>query len=291
MTENTQDQANSNPLGKYYRQPQIYITLPTKGKYYPADVYTPSDTGEIPVFPMTAMDELAFKTPDSLISGQSTVDVIKSCVPNLKNPWKMTNYDTDSILLAIRVATYGEMMNMSFTVPGTALKVDHSVNLPALLENLAKVDVVDTAKTKSGFNIKVGPLDYQTLTKVQTARFEQEKIYATMRASALDEKAKADQFAKSFKHLNTINFELLIDSVIEITTPDGVKVEDKMQIQEFCKNCDTKIINEIQDELGRIRTQGQVPPLRMKATEDHIKAGAPASYEIPLTFDQSNFFG
>ena len=131
MTEINKDTQDTNPLGKYYRQPQIYITLPTKGKYYPADVYTPSETGEIPVFPMTAMDELAFKTPDSLISGQSTVDVIKSCVPNLKNPWKMTNYDTDSILLAIRVATYGEMMNMSFTGPGTSIKVDHPVNLPA----------------------------------------------------------------------------------------------------------------------------------------------------------------
>jgi len=291
MTENTENQTNTNPLGKYYRQPQIYVTLPTKGKYYPADVYTPSETGEIPVFPMTAMDELAFKTPDSLISGQSTVDVIKSCVPNLKNPWKMTNYDTDTILLAIRVATYGEVMPMSYTVPGTTMTVEHSVNLPALLEGLAKVDIVDTATTKSGFKIKVLPLDYQTLTKVQTARFEQEKIYATMRASALDEKAKADQFAKSFKVLNTINFELLIDSIVEITTPDGVTVGDKMQIQEFCKNCDTKVINEIQDELGKIRVQGQVPPLRMKATEEHIKAGAPASYEIPLTFDQSNFFG
>jgi len=291
MTENTQVQANNNPLGKYYRQPQIYITLPTKGKYYSADVYTPSDTGPIPVFPMTAMDELAFKTPDSLISGQSTVDVIKSCVPNLKNPWKMANYDTDSILLAIRVATYGEIMTMSFTVPGTSIKVDHSVNLPAFLENLAKVDVVDTATTKSGFKIKVSPLDYQTLTKVQTARFEQEKIYATMRAAALDEKTKADQFAKSFKTLNTINFELLVDSVIEITTPDNVTVSDKTQIQEFCKNCDTKIINEIQDELAKIRVQGQVPPLRMKATEEQIKVGAPASYEVPLTFDQSNFFG
>ncbi len=291
MTENTQDQANTNPLGKYYRQPQIYITLPTKGKYYPADVYTPSETGEIPVFPMTAMDELAFKTPDSMISGQSTVDVIKSCVPNIKNPWKMTNYDTDTILLAIRVATYGEMMTTSYTVPGTDLKVDHSVNLPALLEDLAKVDVVDTATTKSGFKIKVSPLDYQTLTKVGTARFEQEKIYATMRAAALDEQAKADQFAKSFKALNTINFELLVDSVIEITTPDGVAVNDKIQIQEFCKNCDTKIINEIQDELGKIRVQGQVPPLRMKSTVEQIKAGAPASYEVPLTFDQSNFFG
>jgi hypothetical protein len=291
MTENTENQTNTNPLGKYYRQPQIYVTLPTKGKYYPADVYTPSETGEIPVFPMTAMDELAFKTPDSLISGQSTVDVIKSCVPNLKNPWKMTNYDTDTILLAIRVATYGEVMPMTYSVPGTTMTVEHSVNLPALLEGLAKVEIVDMATTKSGFKIKVLPLDYQTLTKVQTARFEQEKIYATMRASALDEKAKADQFAKSFKILNTINFELLIDSIVEITTPDGVTVGDKMQIQEFCKNCDTKIINEIQDELAKIRVQGQVPPLRMKATEEHIKAGAPASYEIPLTFDQSNFFG
>jgi hypothetical protein len=291
MTENTENQANTNPLGKYYRQPQIYVTLPTKGKYYPADVYAPSETGEIPVFPMTAMDELAFKTPDSLISGQSTVDVIKSCVPNLKNPWKMTNYDTDTILLAIRVATYGEVMPMTFTVPGTTMTVEHSVNLPALLEGLAKVDIVDTATTKSGFKIKVLPLDYQTLTKVQTARFEQEKIYATMRASALDEKAKADQFAKSFKTLNTINFELLIDSIVEITTPDGNTVNDKIQIQEFCKNCETKIINEIQDELAKIRVQGQVPPLRMKATEEHIKAGAPATYEIPLTFDQSNFFG
>ena len=112
-----------------------------------------------------------------------------------------------------------------------------------------------------------------------------------MRAAALDEQAKADQFAKSFKTLNTINFELLVDSVIEITTPDGVAVNDKIQIQEFCKNCDTKIVNEIQDELGKIRVQGQVPPLRMKATVEQIKAGAPASYEVPLTFDQSNFFG
>jgi len=126
---------------------------------------------------------------------------------------------------------------------------------------------------------------------VQTARFEQEKIYATMRAAALDEKTKADQFAKSFKTLNTINFELLIDSMIEITTPDDVTVSDKTQIQEFCKNCDTNIINEIQDELAKIRVQGQVQSLKLKATEEQIKAGAPASYEIPMTFDQSNFFG
>ena len=84
MTENT------NPLGKYYRQPQIYIRLPSQGKYYGPDVFTPTETGEIPVLPMTAKDELSFKTPDSMMSGQSTVDVIQSCVPNFKNAWKLS---------------------------------------------------------------------------------------------------------------------------------------------------------------------------------------------------------
>ena len=102
MTENT------NPLGKYYRQPQIYIRLPSKGKYYGPEVFTPTETGEIPVLPMTAKDELAFKTPDAMMSGQATVDVIQSCVPNFKNAWKMVNFDTDAVLLAIRIATYGE---------------------------------------------------------------------------------------------------------------------------------------------------------------------------------------
>ena len=60
---------------------------------------------------MTAKDEMAFKTPDAMINGQSTVDVIKSCVPNLLDPWKMVNYDTDAVLLAIRIATYGETMD------------------------------------------------------------------------------------------------------------------------------------------------------------------------------------
>ena len=39
-----------------------------------------------------------------------------------------------------------------------------------------------------------------------------------------------------------------------------------------------------------LRGQGAVKPLRLKATEAQIKKGAPASYEVPVTFDTSNFF-
>ena len=58
MTENT----NTNPLEKYYRQPAIYIKLPSEGRYYDKNTFMPTETGEIPILPMTAKDELTFKT-------------------------------------------------------------------------------------------------------------------------------------------------------------------------------------------------------------------------------------
>ena len=284
MTENT------NPLGKYYRQPQIYIRLPSKGKYYGADVFTPTETGEIPVLPMTAKDELSFKTPDSMMSGQSTVDVIQSCVPNFKNAWKMVNFDTDTVLLAIRIATYGETMDVNYKVPVTNDDMTHTVNLPALLEDLGKMNIVDEATTKSGFKVKLAPLDYQALSQIQTAQFEQQKIYTTVNNSAMSEQDKSAQFVKSFKLLNNINFSMLVDSITSITTPEGHTVVDKAQIKDFCDNCDAKVINEIQDELARIRSQAQIKPIRLQSTEEQIKKGAPTSYEVPVTFDSSNFF-
>jgi hypothetical protein len=284
MTENT------NPLGKYYRQPQIYITLPSRGKYYTQDIFIPTETGEIPVLPMTAKDELSFKTPDSMMSGQSTVDVIQSCVPNFKNAWKMVNFDTDAVLLAIRIATYGETMDVNYKVPVTNEDMTHTVNLPALLEELGKTNIVDEATTKTGFTVKLAPLDYQALSQIQTAQFEQQKIYTTVSNSALSEKDKSTQFVKSFKLLNNINFSMLVDSITSITTPEGTTVVDKAQIKDFCDNCDAKVINEIQDELAKIRSQAQIKPIRLQSTEEQIKKGAPTSYEVPVTFDSSNFF-
>ena len=280
-----------NPLEKYYRQPAIYIKLPSKGKYYPAEVFTPTETGEIPVLPMTAKDELAFKTPDAMINGQATVDVIKSCVPNLKDPWKMVNYDTDVVLLAIRIATYGENMDIGFRVPVVNDEQSHTLVLPELLEQLGRIEIQDETTTSKGFKIQIQPLDYKTLTKIQIARFEQQKMYGTIDSSSMTEEEKQSAFGKSFATLNMVNFSLLVDSIKSITTPGGDTVVDRAQIIEFCNKTDSRTINEIQDKLSELRLQAQMAPLKIKSTEEQIKKGAPASFEVPVTFDNSNFFG
>ena len=282
---------NTNPLQKYYRQPAIYIKLPSGGRYYPKEVFTPTETGEIPILPMTVKDELAFKTPDAMINGQSTVDVIKSCVPNMLDPWKMVNYDTDAVLLAIRIATYGETMDVNFRVPVTNEEQSHTLNLPALLEDLGRAEIVDETMTSTKFKIEIDPLTYKSLTKIQIARFEQQKMYGTIDNSTMTDEAKQSAFAKSFETLNMVNFSLLVDSIKSITTPEGNKVVDRAQIIEFCNNADAKTVTEIQEKLSDLRVQAQIPPLRIKATEDQIKKGAPTSFEVPVTFDSSNFFG
>ena len=282
---------NTNPLQKYYRQPAIYIKLPSGGRYYPKEVFTPTETGEIPILPMTVKDELAFKTPDAMINGQSTVDVIKSCVPNMLDPWKMVNYDTDAVLLAIRIATYGETMDVNFRVPVTNEEQSHTLNLPALLEDLGRADIVDETMTSTKFKIEIEPLTYKSLTKIQIARFEQQKMYGTIDNSTMTDEAKQSAFAKSFETLNMVNFSLLVDSIKSITTPEGNTVIDRAQIIEFCNNADAKTVTEIQEKLSDLRVQAQIPPLRIKTTEDQIKKGAPTSFEVPVTFDSSNFFG
>ena len=282
---------NTNPLQKYYRQPAIYIKLPSGGRYYPKEVFTPTETGEIPILPMTAKDELTFKTPDSMINGQATVDVIKSCVPNLIDPWKMVNYDTDAVLLAIRIATFGETMDVTYNVPGADEQQTSTVNLPALLEDVGKIQIEDYATTSKGFKVKIQPLDYKTLTKVQIAKFEQQKMYGTINNSMLTEEQKQTAFNKSFETLNTVNFSLLLDSIQEITTPEGAVVTDKQQILDFVNNADTKTVREIEEKLTALRLQAQMKPIKVKATEDQIKKGVPSTFEVPITFDNSNFFG
>ena len=55
----------SNPLFKHFRQPAIYLKLPSEGQVYPDGTIDYPVTKEIPVYPMTVKDELTLSTPIS----------------------------------------------------------------------------------------------------------------------------------------------------------------------------------------------------------------------------------
>lgn len=280
---------NSNPLNKYFRQPAIYITLPAGNDYSP-QVIEPTATGELPVMPMTAKDEIKFKTPDALMNGQGVVEVIQSCIPNIKDAWQIKSYDVDTILVAIRIATYGETMDINFNVPVINEQSSHTLNLPAILDQIKTQKINHIIKLKDGLTIETRPLTYKDLTSTSLQTFQQQKIYSTVQASEMSDEEKVKRFDQSFKALTELNSSVLLKNISRITTPEGVEVTDPDQIKEFIENVNTTIITELQDELTKIRLQGAVQPLQMKATEDQIKKGVPTTYQVPITFDTANFF-
>ncbi len=285
MTENT------NPLSKYYRQPAVYIKFPSGGNY-PPHVLERSPNGEYPVLPMTAKDELAFKTPDAMMNGQATIDVIKSCIPNIKDPWQLVSYDMDTILIAIRIASYGEKMDLNTTVPVANETMTHSINLPDLLDRLSQVQITNSCKLKDGLEITVRPLIYKQIIDSQIRTFQQQRIYMQVQQSTtMSDEEKTQKFTDSFNMLTELNSALLLNNIEKITLPDGKQsVSDPAQIKDFIENAESKLTKEIEEELSKIRLQGAVPPIQMQATEEQIKKGAPANYTIPITFDNSNFF-
>ncbi len=280
-----------NPLTKFYRQPAIYIKFPSGGKYYSEDIVTPTETDEHAVLPMTAKDDLAFKTPDSMMSGQSTVDVIKSCIPDIKDPWRLVNYDVDTVLIAIRIAGYGESMEVSTQVPVINESTNHSVNLPTMLESIHNTKIVEEATLKNGMKITVKPLTYKMMTETQLKTFEQQRKYMQVNSSSMKDDDKARMFNDSFKTLTELNSNLLLSNIETITLPSGEQVSDSAQISEFIENADAKLVQELEAALVKIRQQGSLKPMTAKSTEEQIKKGAPATYQVPITFDNANFFG
>jgi hypothetical protein len=283
MTENT------NPLNKYFRQPAIYVSLPS-GTNYPPHVVTPQQTGELGVMPMTAKDEIRFKTPDALMNGQGVVDVIQSCVPDIKDAWQIKSYDLDTILVAIRIATYGETMEINFNVPGANENVSHTINLPGILDQLRSTKVDSEIILNDGLKITVRPLTYKDMTSTSLQTFQQQKMYSAIQDSQLSDEEKAKRFNDAFRTLTELNASILLKNIEKVTMTDGTEITDPAHIKEFIENANAVVVKEIEDKLMKLRGQGAVKPLKLKATEEQIKKGAPATYEVPVTFDTANFF-
>ena len=278
----------ANPLHKFFRQPKVYTTLPSKGQYYAPGVLDMPETGELPVFAMTAKDELTMKTPDALLNGQATVDVIKSCVPNIKDPWKMPSLDLDAILIAIRIATYGEKLEITTKVPVTGAERSYQIDLRQVLSKLVTVDF-EGSLTIDNMLVKVRPLTYAEFTKSNLKTFEEQRVFSLVNDEQMPDEEKLIKFNDSFRKLTDLTVDMLGRSVYSITV-DETEVTNETHIQEFLQNSDKNFFNSILEFLEEEKKKFAIEPMKVNSSDEDMSEGAPSSFEVPSTFDQSNFF-
>lgn len=277
-----------NPLKKYFRQPKVYVTLPSKGEYWPDGTLEMPETGEFPVYAMTAKDELAMKTPDALLNGQATVDVIQSCVPNIKNAWFLPSIDLDALLIAIRIATYGEDMEITTKVPEVGDERSFTIDLRGILNKLVTNNYEDQIQIDN-MTVYISPLTYKEFTEASMKTFEEQRIFALVNNNDTPDAQKLQEFSKSFAKLTELTVNTLTKSIKKIAIGD-TEVTNSAHIQEFIDNADKQFYNDVTAHLDTQKEKFAIEPLQVQSTDEDIEKGAPATWSVPITFDQSNFF-
>jgi len=280
----------SNPLETYFRQPAIYITLPSKGTYYPEGTLTLDENGEVAVYPMTATDEIVMKTPDALITGKSTVEVIQSCIPAIKDAWQMPSIDVDTILIAIRIATYGEKMPVVIPIPEIQEPLSAEVNLTNALEKVNNALPNTEVMLPSGIKIKVKPINYSLMSKQAMRVYDEQRMIRTVQDSELNDDEKTAKYTEVFTKVAMYSVDEMLASIETIHTPDGKQVSEQGYITEFVQNMDVATSKIIKEKITEIRKTGAIPPMDYDVPEEMIEKGAPKSISVPLTFDNSVFF-
>jgi transcription elongation factor Elf1 len=270
-----------NPLQKYYRQPKIYLELPSGGTYYPPGTID-GDPSKLPVFGMSAMDEIMFKTPDALFNGDATVDVIKSCIPGIMQPWFMPQLDVDACLIAIRIATYGQMLETRFDCEecGEENKID--LDLTKSLEYFGSLEY-ETTVIAGPLLVTIRPLTYKEATDFNIKSFElRRKLYQTADLD-ISEEEKNKQLNEVYKQIGKLTADGYKRCIASVEADDAV-VTDPAQISDWLTHSDKSFFDKITDHLAEQSQKWKLQEQTVNCANcNHVN-------KVSLGLDNSNFF-
>lgn len=273
---------SNNPLRQYFRQPAIYIKLPSGGKNYPEGTLEWPPNSELPVYPMTAVDEITYRTPDALFNGTAVVDVIKSCIPNILDPWHMPATDVDTALVAIRIASYGHTMEFETVCPHCTESSEFGLDLRTVLDQMRSPDYSRTIK-QGDLEVFFKPMTYKNLNDNNHSQFEEQKILQMLPDAEIPDQQKITALSEAMKKLTDVTVNALVQSIAAVKTPDSM-VTESAYIAEMLKNCDRRLFNQIRDHIINIKGEAEIKPLKLKCNSCNQE------YEQAVTLDMSSFF-
>jgi hypothetical protein len=273
---------NENPLQQYFRRPGVYLRLPSGGKGYPEGAIEMPESGELPVYPMTAIDEITAKTPDALFNGTAVAELVKSCIPAIKDPWTINNLDLDSILIAIRSASGGNEMEIESTCPKCENRSVYGLNLTSVLATMKPADYGKELQV-TDLLVKFKPLTYKQMNDTAMKQFEVQKLFTGIEAIP-DDNERATKSQEALKLVTELTMQVLAQTIEYIKTPD-VLVDNSMFIYDFLKNCDKNIYIAIRDYNAKLKQTTELQPLDVRCLN------CSNEYKQPFTLNASDFFG
>lgn len=277
--------ASTNPLAKHFRQPAIYIQLTSKGSFWPDGALDLPVNGKIPVYPMTAKDEIVLRTPDALIDGTSVVQVMQSCCPNIKDAWAMPSVDVDTTLIAIRIASYGQSMAISSKCPKCGEEHEYDIDLSKKLSSVVMPDYSQTVEIDTDLHIRLKPMSYKQVSKAGSVAYEEQRFIQTLQDPEMPDDERKTKYNGHIQRLVDLSVANAVDCTAAILLDNGEEVTHPAYIKEYYVNTDTSVLRKIQDQIQKYAETISIKP-------EDVKCGNCGNeYKLSIDFDYASFFG
>lgn len=285
-----------NPIIQHFRRPAVYFVLPS-GHQYPPEVVTYTENGDLPVYPMTAIDEITSKTPDALYNGHTVPELIKSCIPNIRKPWELLSIDADAALIAIRTASGSGEQTIESECPDCKEMNNYTIDLMHVMRQLKLPDYSDVLRIGQN-EIKFRPLTYQEANAAAIANVEIAQITKKLAMDAARIQEQSTDVTEANVAINTMYREASIKftktvmehlsnaiEYIKVITPDGeMVVNDERVVLDTIQQAGADAYRQIREYHSKLVEQSKLKPLTVGCSCGH-------QYEQPYVLNLSDFFG
>ena len=269
-----------NPLTQYFRHPILHISLPSQGKFYPANAIDLIKENQYPILSLTRQDEMVFMTTTGQVSGSSVVSVIQSCVPNIKDAWKVPAIDIDKLLIAIKIATHGTELESDTTCTNCETVNKISVDLQKALDQVSAPDYSVPVQIGE-IEIYFRPITYQQLWDNNQIQFNEEDIINMLQDDSVDDQIKSNKIDELLAKVRSLSTQILLQNIHHVQTPTE-RVDDSEYIAEWLSNCDRSVFVQLQDSVNKYTADTQIKSV------DVTCSACATTYQHGYTLDMSN---
>ena len=296
---------NENPLKIFFRKSKFKMTLPSGGRWYPQGSITLNTDGTVDVLAMNADDDIRFRAGEVSLTGKSTLDLIHSCIPAINTPEIIPSIDVDSILLAIRAASYGDEFTTTVSVPNTKKVRKVTLKISDLLGRVPTDaaawddDLVITNEDGLKLSLKLQPIQLQDLFKLTKFIVAKQRSLQHILSSGINEE-EAQKLDTSFREITEGAIDMIASGIQSAVISDSngnnlakytAGQDPKSAVNELLVNMDVVYFNAIKKHMDEQRKKFTVTTGPIDATEEEIAAGASKTWQADIVFGGSEFFG
>ena len=219
-----------NPLLAHIRRPAASLTLSSGGRFWPTGAIDKFEN--IEVYPMSGQDELLLLNTKGALLGSVLAEVISNCVPAIKDVWSIPKIDVDSIIIAIRCASYNNIMNVEYMCESCKTQQKHSVDLHEVSREITIPDY-DIPLTFDNLAVWFRPATFKENYQQIVDQTSKLTVMKNLAREDLTDDEKQELAKNSLVEVTRINIAALANSIDRVQINSETTVTNKAHIKEW----------------------------------------------------------